>query len=59
MIRVANEIQDIQHHRAVARAHLVDNQVVVRVESELVIRDEISRNRLAVVRSKQFRRGVP
>lgn len=59
VIGVANEIQDIQHHRAVARAHLVDNQVVVRVQCELVIRDEIPRNCLAIIWPEQFCRRMP
>lgn len=59
VVGIADEIEDIQHQRAVARPHLVDDQIVVRVECQLVVRHQISRDRLAVVRLEQLRGRVP
>lgn len=58
-VRVPDVVEDVEHERAVAGAHLVDDQIVVRVQREPVVRHEISRDGLAVVGPEQLRRGVP
>ena len=58
-VHLADVVEDVQHQRAVAGAHLVDDEIVVRVQRELVVRDQIPRDGLAVERTEQLRRCVP
>lgn len=59
MIGVPYEIQDIKHHRPVSCSHFIYYEIVVRIQCQLVVRHQVPRNRLPVVRSKEFCRCVP
>lgn len=52
MVSVADEIQDVEHQRAIPCTHLIYDQVMVRVQGQLVVRDEISSNCFSVVGTK-------
>ena len=52
-------IEDVEHQRAVARAQLVDEQVVVRVVRQQVVLHQVARDGLAVVRTEELGWRVP
>jgi hypothetical protein len=56
---VPDEVEDVQHQRTVPSAHLVDDQIMVRVEGQFVIGDQVARDRFSVMRPEQFGRSVP
>ena len=56
---VADVVQDIEHEGSVARAELVDYEVVEGMVGKFVIGDEIAGNCLAVVGAKELGGGVP
>lgn len=58
-VNLADVVEDVEHEGAAAGAHLVDEQVVVRVRGQAVVGDEVARNGLAVVRAEELRGRVP
>ena len=58
-VYISYEVQNVQHHGSVARAHLVYIQVVIRVKVVLVVFDEVPRNRFAIVGREELGRSMP
>lgn len=58
-VHVADVVEDVEHERAAAGAHFVDDQVVVRVRRQFVVGHKVAGNGLAVVRAEELRRRVP
>lgn len=58
-LHVPDVVQHVEHQRAAARPHLVDDQVVVGVRAHHVVRHQVPRHRLPVVGPEQLRRRVP
>lgn len=52
-------VKDVKHEGSVAGAHFVNDEVVIGVESELVVGHHVSCNGLSVVGAKQLGRRVP
>lgn len=58
-VRLADEVEHVDHEGAVAGAHFVQNQVVVRVQREFVVCDQVACHRLGVVRPEELGGCVP
>lgn len=59
VVGIADKIQNVQHHCPVSSAHLVDYQVMVRIQRELVIGDQIPSDCLSVIWPEELGRCMP
>lgn len=55
----ADVVEDVEHEGAAAGSHLVEDEVVVRVRREAVVRDEVAGNGLAVKGAEELGGRVP
>ena len=58
-VHVADVVEDVEHERAAAGAHLVDDQIMVRVCRQLVVGHEVAGDGLAVIGAEELGGRVP